>query len=145
MWGKETKRFLSSDIAARYGYTVLEDLGEAQKFEMKDLEYITFVDAGEMYANGNTMRKRAKKFKAEFSMVDGIYMLEHQDEIPVEMRGNNCIILSGTRLRYLRGNQDIALLDWGGSQWVFNFRRCRNGWGGLDRLPRRKQALILSP
>lgn len=132
------KRCLSSDIAAKYRYTVVEDLDEPTKFQMSELEYIGFLDGSKTYVNGKTMRERAKKLKAEFSLVDGIYMLEHQDKIPAEMRGKQYIVLSGTLLRGSGGRLRMACLYGDGSQWRLRFCWIKNDWCGCSRLPRRK-------
>lgn len=132
------KGFPPSAIAAKYGYEVVEDVQPAQ-FQVKDLEFVRFLTAGEQLVNGDVMRSRAVTLKANLGLTDGQYILDHQDEIPVEMRGKY-IILTGTKVRSPDGRLLVAYLYWDGGRWYLGFRWIGDVWYDSDRLPRRKSA-----
>jgi len=103
------------------GWLVLEDV-EPSKFHVKDLEFISSLEKGEEYIKGEVMRQRAVKLKANLSLCDGKYLLEHQDEIPAKLRGKKYIILSGTLLRVSSDDLSVPCLYWDGVRWVLDFR-----------------------
>ena len=128
------EKFSSFVIAAKYGYTVVEDV-EPSQFKVKNLKFITFLESGESYITGETMRQRAVTLKGNIGLVDGQYLLDHQDEIPKEMRGKY-IVFPGTLLRGSGDDLDVAYLSWLGFCWVLSFGWLGTDWGGSDRFAR---------
>ena len=140
---KPARRSHPSDaIAAKHGYTVVdgEDV-EPSQFQVKDIEYIDFLKGNDPYSGGG-MRWYASRLKANLGLVDGIYILEHQDEIPEEMQ-YRYIMLPGTLLRDSTGGSvGIAYLYQHGNskQWVMGFRWPKHRWEAYCRLARCKSA-----
>ena len=121
-------------IVAKYGYTVVEDV-EPSQFKVKNLKFITFLKSGELYITGETMRQRAITLKGNFGLIDGQYLLDHQEEIPKKMLGKY-IVLPGTLLRGSDGRLFIACLRWRGGRWVLGFVWLGGGWDSNDRFAR---------
>ncbi len=115
------------------GYEILEDV-EPSKFQVKDLKLASFLhdeDGGSV--NGEIMRQRAVKLSANFGLVDAQFILDHQDEIPVGFRGE-CLVFTGTLLRYPNGDLHVAYLRWNGARWYLAFYWLDDDWNGNDRL-----------
>lgn len=119
------------------GWEVLEDVAPSE-FKVAELEFVSFLEKGERCVSGEEMRRRAIQLKANFGLADGKYLLDHQDEIPAELRGNH-IVLTGTLLRPRGGGLSVPALGWHGGRWGHGFvwRIC-DCCGGPYRLPRRK-------
>ncbi len=116
---KFPSEFNAADLIPK-GWTVVEDI-EPSKFQVKDLEFISFLEKGEEYVKGEVLRQRAVKLKANLGLCDGKYLLEHQDEIPAKLRGKKYIVLSGTLLRDSGGGLHVPYLRWHGGRWVLSF------------------------
>lgn len=108
------------------GWEIVEDV-QPSKFQVKDLEFISFLEKGEEYVKGNVMRQRAVKLEANLGLCDGKYLLEHQDEILAKLRGKKYIVLPGTVLRDSHGDLYVPCLLWRGGRWVLDF-----DWVGFD-------------
>lgn len=119
------------------GCRVVEDV-EPTEFNVEDLEFPTFLEAGETSIGGDLMRERAVNLKANFGLTDGKRILANQGKIPVEMRGKY-IVLTGTKLRDPDGCLCVACLYWDDDRWVLDFIWLDDGFGGYDRLVRRKE------
>ena len=130
-------QFPSLTLAANLiptGWTLIEDVVPSTK---NGRDFITFLEKGESYINGEVMRQRAKKHTANLGLVDAKRDLEHQDNIPVGLRGKY-LVYSGTVLRDSDGNLDVPCLDWGGDRWVLLFRWLGDDFYVFDRLARGK-------
>jgi hypothetical protein len=128
--------FPSSAIAAEYGYAVVEDVAPTLK-SVGDLEFAPFLEPGEDYVNGETMRQRAKKLGANLGLVDLKFVLDRQAEIPAEMR-DKYIVFSGTVLRNPNGYLYVADLYRSGDGWYLRWNYLDRDWLGSGRLARSK-------
>lgn len=106
-----------------------------------DLELVEFLVGSEEYVVGETMRKRGIKKQAMLGLSDAVWLLEHQSEIPEEMR-KYYIVFSGTTLRDPGGYRRVAYLDWSGGQWYLHFHWLDRDFYRDYRLARRKSAGI---
>lgn len=134
---RQALQFPSAEIAAKHGYTVEADV-KPSTFEVKNLEPVSFLeesDGGSVV--GKVLRGRALILEANFGLVDGQYTLDHQKEIPEEMR-SFYIVLSGTLLRRSGGGLFVACLDWAVDRWVLVFLWVGGAFGGAARLVRSK-------
>ena len=118
-------------------WEIVEDI-EPSKFQVKDLEFISFLEKGEEFVKGEVMRQRAVKLKANLGLCDGKYLLEHQDEIPAKLRGKKYVVLPGTVLYDSDGNLRVPCLCWDGDRWVLSFGWVGNAFYGRDCLARSK-------
>jgi hypothetical protein len=117
-------------------WTVVEDVKPSQ-FQMKDIEFVTYLHEDETSISGDEMRRRAAALKANLGILDGKYLLDHQDEIPKDMR-DKYIVLSGALLRNYAGVLHVAVLCFVGGRWHIGFTWLVDGWRGSGRLPLRK-------
>lgn len=131
------KGFPSAALAAKYGYTVLEDLAKPTEFAVKALEFIPVLKDGEGPISGDTMRARAVTLNANFGLCDAPRLLEQQADISAEQQGKY-IVLAATKLRDGCGVLCVACLDFGGGRWCLGFGGLGRGWDGDDRFPRCK-------
>ncbi len=115
------------------GWEIVEDIAPS-KFQVKDLEFISFLEKGEEYIGGEVMRQRAVKLKANLGLADAKYLLDHQAEIPAKLRGKKYIVLPGTVLRDSCGDLGVPYLGWGGGRWVLDFCWVDDGFSGRDVL-----------
>lgn len=118
------------------GLEVIEDV-EPSQFQVKDLELVPFLHEGKRPINGDTMRQRAVELNANLGLADAKFVLDHQDEIPVEFRGKY-LVFTGTLLRYSGGYPRVAALFWYGSRWCLNFDWLAYDWDARGRLLRCK-------
>ena len=132
---RRAAQFPSEAIAAKYGFTVEADV-KPHTFEIKDVELVLFLEKGDKGSViGKVLRGRAIILEANFGLVDGQYMLDNQDEIPVVMRDYHNI-LTGTFLRDADGRLFVPCLRWHGGCWVLYFGWVGYGFNGNDRLAR---------
>lgn len=137
--GRTVSVFPSLTLAADLipeGWEVVEDVSPSD-FWVKDLEFFSFLKDGESYISGEAMRKRARAEKADLGLVDGKYLLAHQEEIRVELRGKY-IPLPGTVLRDPGGRLYVPCLCWDGDRWCLDFDWLALDWRDRGRLARRK-------
>lgn len=112
-------------------WAVVEDIPPST-FKVSKLKWILLLRRGEYNIKGDTLYKRATKFKGNLGLVDGQYILDHQDQIPVEMQ-DKPIILPGTILRDSIRELYIPYLYFFGSRWHLCFSGVRFGWDGTAR------------
>src|SRR3989338_7437628 len=67
------------------GWTLVEDVTPTE-FEVQDLEFIPFLEAGESGISGRVMRERSLKLMANLGLDDAIRVLKDQTEIPAVMQ-----------------------------------------------------------
>lgn len=98
-------------------------------------ELVPFLKEGESYISGHTMVERAKELNASLGEEDGQFILKHQDEIPVELRGKICLVFTGwsdhSSLNF------VAYLYWDGSRWSQYWHWLVSYWDVSFRLVRR--------
>lgn len=121
-------------------WEILEDV-QPIEFKVGDLEFPAFLKDGDPgYILGDELRRRAAgALKANLGLVAAKYLLEHQDEIPVEMQ-KFYIVLPGTLLRDSVGILRVACLRFGEGRWVLGFRWVDGLFNGHGRLARCKSA-----
>lgn len=88
-------RILCRKILAKGGFRILEDAVTAKQFKIADLEYLSFSQGDEEYISSVDLINLAIKLEANFSLYDGVYIVEHQADIPVEVQ-SCCIMLTDT-------------------------------------------------
>ncbi len=118
------------------GWTVVEDV-EPSKFNVSDLEFVSFLEGEEQSVTGEEMRKRAVTLQGNLGLCDGKRMIACQNEIPEDLR-SKYIVLPGTVLRYSVGFLLVPCLLWFGDRWILGFRWLVCDWFSLGRLARRK-------
>lgn len=127
----------SAALAAEYGYEVVDDVAQPTDFQVKDLEFISFLKEGEPPIDGATMRSRAVMLKGNFGLCDAPRLLKQQVDIPVEEH-SRYIVLAGTKLRDRFGVLYVAYLFFDGEQWFLPFLRLGFDWDEFGRFPRCK-------
>lgn len=130
---------LAEHLALRGGERlIVEEDVVPSNFRVKDLEFIPVLESGDRDIYGDMLRRRAAHCNANFGLVDGKYILEHQDEIPFQLcESNTAIVLPGTLLRTSRltrlhpsGCQVIATLWWNrdNGRWHSSCTALERGW-----------------
>jgi hypothetical protein len=113
------------------GWEIVEDVKPSQ-LEGKTLEMISCLYDGDDYVDGKIMRQRAFDHNANLGLADAQYLLDHQDQIPVEFRGK-VFVFAGTLLRNHVGLLLVACLFFGGGCWYLDFRRLDDDWYRINR------------
>jgi len=99
-------------------------------------EIPSFLRGDEKSVVGHTMVERAKEMSAHLGADDGQYLLDHQQDIPVALRGKVAFVF--TDWRHPVDSDDVCYVCWDGDQWVRSWDWLDDGWGGDDRVLRRK-------
>lgn len=112
-------------------------------FRMKDVEFVPFVMPIEQPIFPEEMCRRAISAHAALGLVDGKYLLEHEEEIPAPLK-NATIPLPGTVLLSPDGQRYSPCLVYTGGDWDLRFYHVSDDdylwgvWDEDDRLVRRK-------
>ncbi len=117
------------------GWELVEDVSEPATIVIADLEVISFLREGEGSVSEEVMRKRAVELGANFGQRHAEFLLEHQEEIPVEFR-KFYLVFSGTVWRDAVGHLNATCLDWRGERWVLRFPWLGGDWRSSVRLLR---------
>lgn len=115
------------------GWKLLENT--PRRLISTNIEGISFLKGKESSINGEEMVCRAVKLDANFGQEDAEYLLEHQDEIPTELRGLY-LVFSGTIWRGAFGFRYVPYLGWDDGRWVLGFYWLDVGWDSRGRLVR---------
>ena len=97
-------------------------------------ELVPFLKEGESSVSGDVMVGRAKELNANLGQEDCTFILDHQAEIPQELRGKVCLVFTAWRDPSVP--QGVAYLSWGGTR-RYQYWSWRGGWHGAGRLVRR--------
>ncbi len=117
------------------GWKLLENTPR-QITSMHDLELVSFLKQGENSVNGEEMVRRARvELNANYGQEDAEWVLEHQDEIPVEFRAYY-LVFTGTVWQFPRGYRRCAFLRWSGERWCLRFFWLDFVWRSGARLVR---------
>lgn len=100
-------------------WEVVEDV-EPRSFKVGDLKFKSFLQGDETYVGGDTMRQRAVELKGNLGLSDAKYFLEHQSEIPTELRGKY-IVFAGTVMRGSGGSIHVPFIYFNDGRWVLGF------------------------
>lgn len=107
---------------------VVQDIAPST-FKVGDRKFKPFLKDNESYIHGEEFCMRAVRMKGNLGLSDAKYFLEHQSEIPTELRGKY-IVFTATVLRDSSGNFRVACLCWRGDRWVLDFRWLDGDFGG---------------
>lgn len=116
------------------GWTLLEDYSSTIA-EVSELELVSFLKEGESSVTGEEMRARAVTLRGNFSQRQAEYLLDYQDEIPVEWR-SYYLVFPATLWRAADGGLGVPCLDWSGGRWCLSFSWLVRDWGSGARLLR---------
>ncbi|TSC84008.1 MAG: hypothetical protein G01um101413_811 [Parcubacteria group bacterium Gr01-1014_13] len=120
------------------GYEIMDNV-EPSKFEMKDLEYVSYLERGQSPVWGKTMRQRALDMKANLGLADAKYIIVRSAEIPNE-HWNKSILFPGTRLLSSSGAQIIPrIFRLDNGSWHLGSLTITSFWQHDDILVRCKQ------
>ena len=122
-----------------------ENLGKAEEFIKQLLpdtmtvggrtyKIISFPHEEEKLDDGNTMVNRAKELKANLDEKEGQHILDHQGDIPAQLRGK--VLFVFTDWRHPVYSEEIACVCWDGGCWVQDWRWIGRDWNGDDRVLR---------
>lgn len=102
----------------------------------QNLELVSFLKRGENSIGGEEMVRRARvELDANYGQEDAEWLLDHQDEIPVEFR-KYYLVFTGTVWRDSLGRRLVPYLVWDGGGWCLRFGWLAFGWRSDDRLVR---------
>jgi len=99
-------------------------------------EILGFLREGEEYVDGHTMVERAKEMDAHLGEDDGQHLLDNQQDIPAALRGKVVFVFTDWRLPDDSGGG--YCVGWDDDLWVRDWDWLDHGWGGSDRVLRRK-------
>ncbi len=101
-------------------------------------DLLGFLRGDEKSVRSTTMVERVKEMNANLGQDDGQHLLDHQDEIPVVLRGK--VVFVFTDWRHPGVSEHVACVVWGGDsrRWVQDWNWLVYGWGGNGRVLRRK-------
>ncbi|MBI4252741.1 hypothetical protein HY623_00990 [Candidatus Uhrbacteria bacterium] len=99
-------------------------------------DILTFVEKGDRgWVDGTVMHERGKKLHANMGAEDSQWILDHQDEIPVALRGKVYFAFPEER-----NGADAAFVGWDGGRWYRLWNRLGGGdWSGRGRLLRLRE------
>ncbi len=101
---------LDENIAGK-GWEIVENV-KPSKFEINELELVSFLEKGEDEVVGEEMRRRAVRLRANLGLDDAKFVLDHQAEILVGFRGK-FLLFPGTLFDCLH----IICLFWKDGEW----------------------------
>lgn len=99
-------------------------------------EILSFLKEGEESVKGNVMVERAKEMNANLGQEDCQHILNHQSDIPSELRGKALFVF--TDWRRPGDSEGVAYVGWNGGRWVQNWYWLGDDWYGNVRVLRRK-------
>lgn len=100
-------------------------------------ELLGFLKEGEKSIVGHEMVKRSKEMNAHLGQDDGQYLLDHQQDIPVSLRGKVAFVF--TNWRRPDSSDDVCRVYWNDGRWVRGWLWLgRDYWNDDDRVLRRK-------
>ncbi len=79
-------------------------------------QIMDFMRKGEKSVRGCVMVERAKKMQANLGQGDGQYLLDHQEEIPVTLRGRVAFVFPDWRKD--DDPEYVIYIAWDGNRWV---------------------------
>ncbi len=122
---------------AKDGWTLLEDTPFDGKQFVPDL--VEFLKPGESYVSGEVMKQRAKELNAHLGQRHAEYLLDHQELILKEWRGNYFLVFPGTVWQDSDGDRSVPFLNWDGGRWYLDFYWLRYDWYDDFRLVRSRE------
>ena len=114
---------------------LLNDLPTTMTLGGKTYEILRFTQKDKK-VDGWEMKKRAKKMGANLGEIDGRHILNHQDEIPVALRGKVLFVFPDWRCDVLFGHP-MTFIYWVNGCWIENWIPGTNDFFGGFRVLRR--------
>jgi len=99
-------------------------------------DLLGFLQGDEKSVVGHTMVERAVEMEANLGKEDGEHILEHQGDIPEELRGKVYFVF--TDWRHPDDSDSVFFVYWGDDRWVRDWDWLDDRWFGNDRVLRRK-------
>jgi hypothetical protein len=100
-------------------------------------DILGFLRGGEESVVGHMMIERAQEMSAHLGEGDGQYLLDHQQYIPVALRGKATFVF--TDWCHPDGSEYVCCVDWHDRRWARYWRWLgRDNWRGNDRVLRRR-------
>ncbi len=99
-------------------------------------DILGFLQGDEKFVKGDVMVKRAVEMGANLGEDDGEYLLKHQDEIPVALRGKVVFVFTDWRHPAYPGY--VYYVDWSGGRWIRDWFWLGRDFREDDRVLRRK-------
>ena len=141
MVGKKIAEFPSLDILTstfRGCYEIVED-APSSDFRVEDLEFISFMEPGDDGSvKVDVVRRRAVGLKGNFTLADGIRIMQGHDKIDPALCGKIYIFLTATVLCGPGGHLYIPYIFWNGAGWSVSLCHCKENCPGKARLSRIK-------
>jgi hypothetical protein len=103
---------------------------DISRFELRE-----FLEEGESYVVGTTMRERAKKMGGLTGLDSALYLLDNQEKIPKEWR-SFYIAFPGALLRGPDGRLFAPYLFWNDRRWRLSLYWLVSYWRSCDRVLR---------
>lgn len=115
------------------GWTLLEHQPR-RIVSVADLELVSFLRSGERSIKGYDLIGRARyEFDANLGQEDAEFLLEHEEEIPVEFR-QYYLVFTGTIRRRPDGGLYVSFLAFVGKRWNLYWRWLGGDYGSDGRL-----------
>ena len=99
-------------------------------------DILGFLRGDEKYVKGDVMVARVVEMGANLGKEDGQYLLDHQDEIPVALRGK--VVFVFTDWRHPGSSEGVYYVYWDDDRWVRYWRWLARDFRGYCRVLRRK-------
>jgi hypothetical protein len=108
------------------------------KFEVSDLELVSFLEEDEEVIDAKELCQRAVQFDANLGLLDLKKVFERRGEIPVSFQ-DHILMFTGTVLLGEYHIQYVMSLRWKNDQWCLSFEGFDCRYGGRVRLLRCKR------
>lgn len=132
---------ISNFIKAIFKSQVSDTLPTEIKVGDRTYKPLGFLKGDEKSIVGYEMVKRAKEMSAHLGEDDGEYLLNHQQDIPENIRDKVCFVF--TNWRHPDGSDFVCSICWNDGCWVrYWFGLDYDEWNGCGRLLRPKKSLV---
>lgn len=132
---------VSSDntaVVREFAKTLANVLPTQMTISGRTYDLLGFLRGDEKSVVGHTMVVRIKEMNTNLGEKDGRYIMDHQDEIPVALRGKVAFVFTDWRRPDGSGLVAYVCWDWGSQRWFQDWRWLGYDWYGSVRVLRRK-------